>query len=283
MIKRIQSFIGVLKDSKHPFRFIIGMMLMESGLNRFFVISMNGYKIRFSRSALAVTLFADAKERHEDEDFLIRILKPGQVYVDIGANIGTLVLTASPLVGDKGKVYAVEAHPATFKHLEANVLLNQYTNIELINSAAGEKKGSIYFSDINSDDQNKVLLQQANGIEVKVDTLDNIFAGLPHINLLKIDVEGYEKFVLEGAANTLTKTDVLYFESWEKHFKGFGYDTATILHMLKNAHFTIFKTGPDQLMTLPVNYHSANCENLVAIKNPELFCSTYGYRVKNNS
>jgi FkbM family methyltransferase len=279
MIKRIKAFIGVLKDSKHPFRFVIGMILMKSGLNRFFTIRMNGYKINFSRSALAVTLFADSKERHEDEDFLKRILRPGQVYMDIGANIGTLVLTASPIVEPGGKVIAVEAHPVTFKHLEANVALNKFSNIFLVNSAAGERQGHIFFSNINSDDQNKVLLQHSKGIEVKVDKLDNIFAAEPRIDLLKIDVEGYEKFVLQGAASTLNKTGVVYFESWEKHFNGFGYDTIALLDILRHSGFKIYKAGPDTLMNLPVGYRSEFCENLVAIKDPELFCITYGYRL----
>jgi hypothetical protein len=62
MIHRIKAFIGVLRDSKHPFRFFTGMVLVKTGLSRFFTIQMNGYKIKFSRSSLAVSLFADSKD-----------------------------------------------------------------------------------------------------------------------------------------------------------------------------------------------------------------------------
>ena len=97
-----------------------GQLLMKTGLSRFFTIPMNGYKIKFSRSALAFTLFADREDRHDDEEFVKRILKNGDVYVDVGANIGTLALAASTKVSNNGKVIAIEAHPGTFDHLKAN-------------------------------------------------------------------------------------------------------------------------------------------------------------------
>jgi hypothetical protein len=147
----------------------------------------------------------------------------------------------------------------------------------LINSAAGEKKGTIFFTNINSDDQNKVLLEQSKGIEVKVDTLDHLFANEPRIDLLKIDVEGYEKFVLQGAASTLQKTDVVYFESWEKHYNGFGYKTSDVLTILRSAGFIVYKAGANNLKALPENYRSELCENLVAVKNIKSFCAFYGY------
>ncbi len=259
----------------------MGQLLAKSGLNRFFTIRMQGYKINFSRSALALSLFADSDQRHEDEQFLQRILKPGQVYADIGANIGTLVLSAAAAVGPTGKVIGIEAHPVTFKHLQANVAINDFSNIVLINSAAGDREGSLFFSNINSDDQNKVLTAEGIGIEIKVDTPDHLLAAEPNIDLLKIDVEGYEKFVFQGAILTLKKTSIIYFESWEKHFSHFGYKTADIISILTDNNFSVYKPTGNQLLSLPASYQSVSCENLVALKNTNEFCKTYGYSIVN--
>ena len=279
MINRIKEFAGVLRLSRHPLKIIFGQLLAKTGLHRFFTIPMQGYKINFSRSALALSLFADSHQRHEDEQFLQRILKPGQVYADIGANIGTLILSAAAAVGPTGKVIGIEAHPVTFKHLQANVAINDFSNIVLINSAAGDKEGSVFFSNINSDDQNKVLTGPGIGIEIKVDTPDHLLAAESTIDVLKIDVEGYEKFVLQGATLTLQKTRIVYFESWEKHFSNFGYKTADIIRILKENNFEVYKPTGNQLVSLPASYQSERCENLVALKDTNGFCKAYGYVV----
>jgi len=239
---------------------------------------MNGYKLKFSESALAVTLFADRHERHEDEDLVRKILNSGDVYVDVGANIGTLALTAATAVMPTGEVIAIEAHPETFKKLEENIRLNQF-EIRAINSAAGNTKGSIRFSNINSDDQNKVMADGGTGIDVQVNTLDSILHDVKQINLLKIDVEGYEKFVLEGALQTMQRTGVILFESWDKHFQGFGYSVADVVHLLQQNGFRVFKPVDDALMPIPGDYTSSQCENLIALKDPKGFCDHTGFKM----
>ncbi len=281
MIKRLQSFFTVLKESKHPFRIIYGQLLVKTGLHRFFTIPQNGFKIHFSKSALAVTLFAQQDERKEDEEMLQRLLKPGQVYVDVGANIGTLTLAASGMVASNGKVIAIEAHPVTMQYLRDNVALNQFKNIEVIHTAAGNQQGELVFSSINSDDQNKVLLNKSGGVTVQVNTLDHVLASTSTIDLLKIDVEGYEKMVLEGATETLRKTTVLLYESWEKHFEGYGYQTQDVIRLLQTAGFTVGKAAGDRFELLSDHYSSLRCENLLAVKNKEAFCTAYGYTLIN--
>jgi FkbM family methyltransferase len=279
MKQRIKAFFSVLRESQHPLRLIVGVVLMKTGLNRFCKVRMTGYRIWFSKSALALTLFSNRENRHEDEDIIKRLLKPGSVYVDIGANIGTLSLTAHTVVGDSGKVIAVEAHPQTFMHLVSNVKLNGFNQIHCINAAAGNHQGSIMFSNIGSDDQNKVLAMGDQGIPVKLDTLDNLLAGESNIDLLKLDVEGYEKFVLEGGRSVLSNTKVVFFESWDKHFAGFGYSAGDVISLFNHAGFEVYKSEGDTLIKAEVTYKSHNCENLLAIKDVEFFCKMYGYRL----
>lgn len=276
---RFSAFIGVLKDSKNPVRVILAQLLVKTGLHKFFNIRLNGYNIKFSKSALAITLFANPDERHDDEDFLRKVLKPGDVYVDVGANIGTLVLAAASITGPFGKVVAIEAHPSTFKILEENIKLNKLTNIDAKNFAVGNKKGTVFFSNINSDDQNKVLVKSEAGIEVAMETLDNLLAGLERITILKIDVEGYEKFVLEGAFETLSKASAVYFESWQQHFNVFNYTTEDILAIFDSNGFKVYEVMNNILTPLLPRHISVSCQNLLAIKDLELFCQKYNFRI----
>jgi hypothetical protein len=73
--------------------------------------------------------------------------------------------------------------------------------------------------------------------------------------LLKIDVEGFELFTLRGASRMLKTTEMVYFESWESHFKKYGYSTTDVLTLLADHGF---ETG------VPRDYRSEVCENLLA-------------------
>lgn len=257
---------------------MLGHFLVKTGLNKNITINrINGYKLKLSRSSLAISLFADKNAWLDDEYFLKEILNPGDTYVDVGANIGTLVLTASNTVSNSGEVVGIEAHPETFKNLEANIKLNKFTNIKLIRSAVGNHKGSLFFSNINSDDQNKVLLEQKSGIEIEVNSLDELLSEYSNISLLKIDVEGYEKYVLEGALETLKKTKIILFESWEEHFANYGYDTGHIIQILNDQGFEVYKKDNDKLQLLKVDYRSNVCENLMAFKDARSFKSDHGF------
>lgn len=255
-----------MSNSRNPIRLLAAQLLVKTGLNRFFIIHMNGYKLRFSNSALAVTLFADKQERNNDEDLLRRVLPHGGTYVDVGANIGTLVFPAARIVGPEGKVVGIEAHPQTFKNLEANVTLNRFPNIEIIHTAAGNSTGEIFFSNMNTDDQNKVVEENASTIRVPVNTLDKILINIAYVSVLKIDVEGYEKFVLEGAAEVLGRTDVVLYESWDSHFLKFGYNAGVVAEFFYRNDFRVYRFKTDKLMPFTTGDKSEVCENLLAIR-----------------
>jgi FkbM family methyltransferase len=227
---------------------------------------MNGYKLRFTPSALSITLFSNPGDRDHDEHFFRQILKNGDVYVDVGANIGTLALCASGLVGDTGKVIAIEAHPVTFNYLSKNIKLNAFTNVSLLNYAAGNKEGTLLFSNINSDDQNKVITTEDGGITVPVKTLDQLLHDENKIKLIKIDVEGFEKFVIEGAEEVLQKTSMVFFESWDQSFKGYGYTAADVITLLESMQFRVYRMSGLQKYLIDSTHHSSICENLLAIK-----------------
>lgn len=192
--------------------------------------------------------------------------------MDIGSNIGDLTLAAASVVGPEGKVYSFEAHPRTYRFLVANVALNGCINVVAFNLALGDKEAEILLVDVGrSDDQNRVS-ENGRGISTKMTRLDDVLISERHIQLLKIDVEGYEKFVLDGASRMLDTTSCVYFESWESHFRRYGYTCVDLLLILVERGFKIFKlAGNDALASVEVGYKSAILENLIAVRDLDDF------------
>ncbi len=138
---------------------------------------------------------------------LHQFLKPGSTFLDIGANIGLMSSIASKQVGEKGKVLAVEANPKTQEILQHNLALNGCENVEIFPLALGETQGkAMLFENWNVNRGGASLLSQdgGNGIEVPVDTIDFLFKN-DQIDLIKIDVEGFELEVLKGGIDLLKK------------------------------------------------------------------------------
>lgn len=143
---------------------------------------------------------------HEFEDmaFLLHFLRKEDVFCDIGANIGSYTILASGVTGASS--FAFEPVPATFRHLRNNISIN---SLELLvktyNLGLDKKEGQLYFTS-GLDTVNHAVAEgepSEKTIRVKVSRLDTILqTEVPA--LIKIDVEGFEKYVLEGAQQTLS-------------------------------------------------------------------------------
>ncbi len=142
-------------------------------------------------------------------DIFKRFLNPGDCFIDIGANIGLMSLYASKLVGETGKVISFEAHPETFKWFQFNIDLNHAANIQANSFALGSEAGNaeIYDNwDINRGGASLIVKSKdsvGHAIEVKV--LDEVLDSKVVPKLIKIDVEGFELPVLQGAEKTIRK------------------------------------------------------------------------------
>lgn len=146
------------------------------------------------------------------------LLQTDKVFVDIGAHIGTYTWTCAKKAYH---TYSFECNPQAFCYLAANIALNKLefkTNI--YNCALGnEEKVATYYIRSNDGGGNgvKVLSELDNSlkkIDVQMKTLDSF--NITNIGLIKIDVEGFEKEVLEGSINTLKNNNFpkIIFESW---------------------------------------------------------------------
>ena len=139
---------------------------------------------------------------YDESMFVIHHLKENELFVDVGANVGHFTLIAAGIC--KAKVIAFEPIPATFSNLNKNVTSNNLgALVKTFNIGIGEKKGFLNFS-TNLDVMNAVALEhEPNVIRIAVEKLDYVLEDNFPV-FLKIDVEGYEMFVLKGALDVLS-------------------------------------------------------------------------------
>lgn len=260
---------------KNPAGFFFSRLLFRLHLSQFIPIKRKGYKIRFFPTIMSKFCYDKVEYfRGDEEKFLERYLREGDVYIDVGANIGLFALKAASIVLDSGTVYAFEPMPKIFACLRSNINFNKFKNVKLYNYGVGDKPGQAFISDHPVDDSVNSILNSGS-IGVKLVTLDSLSLYENSINLLKVDVEGYELFVFTGAKTTLEKTDCVFFESWETHFKKYGYGCADVFNILKMSGFKIYKAAGVELIEIKDDYISVDCEDLIAIRDLESFKSRY--------
>jgi FkbM family methyltransferase len=164
-------------------------------------------------------------------NYLLKNLKKGGVFIDVGAHVGFYSLLSSKLLGENGRVFSFEAENTNFHFLQENVILNKLKNIKIVNKAVGSNNdvAELFINPLNeggnslvNDDYyydndekwrvekiikifpNKILKQNVEMVSIDHflhnNNLDNL-----NIDMIKVDVEGAEYDVLLGARNLLFK------------------------------------------------------------------------------
>ncbi|MDQ6950342.1 MAG: FkbM family methyltransferase [Mariprofundales bacterium] len=151
-----------------------------------------------------------------------RLLRSGDVVIDVGANVGQYALMAATAVGDNGAVYAFEPSPNILTKLRRNRKLNELTNLQIVPSAVGSKSefGNFYPAEGYNEGIGSLVYQGGSDagmrsetpIQVEVITLDDFCNNnaINRVDFIKIDAEGYDFEVLKGAEYTLqTNQDIV--------------------------------------------------------------------------
>jgi FkbM family methyltransferase len=155
-----------------------------------------------------------------ETDAFRQLLRPGNIVVDVGANIGTHTLFFAQAVGRGGLVYAFEPQRIVFQTLCANLALNSITNVFCYQAALGEAPGTVLVPPLDYAQPNNYgsleLGTHTAGERVSVWRLDDL--ELPSCRLIKVDVEGMELQVLRGAAGMIGRHQpILYVENDRPH------------------------------------------------------------------
>jgi FkbM family methyltransferase len=196
-----------------------------------------------------------------------QIVHAGDVVIEVGANIGAHTLRLAQLAGPSGRVHAFEPQRIIFQTLCANLALNSITNTHCYLQGVGSATGELPIPPLDYESPNNFgglalgadspHLRSATDPSVEVVPLvmlDQVFASLPRLRFLKIDVEGMEPDVLQGGRELILRTrPVLYVEN-DRPAK-----SETLVASLRALGYDLYWHTP--LLYNPANYFG-NRENV---------------------
>lgn len=168
-------------------------------------------------------------------ELLRKIMRPGMVVLDIGANIGFYSVLFAKLVGERGKVIAFEPENNIYSHLKKSV--SDFPQVEIYNLAVGEKSEMIpfYHSDLyNVDGRTYDAGGNRKKTIVKCTSIDEHLTAEQRIDLIKIDIQGYEYYAFKGMARTIRKARqiAILAEFWPHAMKQAGVEPQVFLGLL---------------------------------------------------
>jgi FkbM family methyltransferase len=178
---------------------------------------------------------------------LFKVIKPEFYIVDAGANIGFLSMNLAKLC-PQGFIYSFEPDSENFDYLQRNKNNNHFTNIHLFKTALGEKAGKaeLYKMYDNNPGANRILSSQPNqniaSETIEIAVLDEFKknGAIKKINLLKIDVEGFEPFVLKGAKEIIeTWRPILFIELAEVNLRQQGYTARKLIELVESFNYSV--------------------------------------------
>jgi len=205
---------------------------------------------------------------------VLRFAPEGGVAVDVGANLGEWSVPLAKAVGPNGRVLCCEPNPSVAAALAATLAINNLAQARVIPAALSAADGDGHLV-VHAADTGLAHLADA-GIPVRLRSLDSLLVelGFDRLDLLKIDVEGHEARVLEGAANTLRRLrPVLIFESAHEaagerdvianRLEDSGYDIVAVLH-----HYGALACSAAEYRAAAGACAGAEARNLLALPRP---------------
>jgi len=211
-------------------------------------------------------------ENEKEKRLFDKIVKPGFIVFDIGANIGSTSLRFASLVGEHGKVYCFEPITKTYNRLVENILINDFKNIILYKYALSDSnyEREMFYSYVS--DRNSFAPDQINYGSEKVECimLDTFITknNIGNINFIKIDVEGAELFVLKGGINALLKNSpIIYLEIFNKKIKELGYTLEDLQNFTRSIGYNFFRIKHDLSKAIKIeDITSVELENVLLVK-----------------
>jgi FkbM family methyltransferase len=186
-----------------------------------------------------------------------KVQTEGTTIVDIVANMGSHTLNFAQLVGDNGKVYAFEPSRLVYYQLCGNVFANGFPNVYCENIALGDTNeiDSIsvedldYFNDSVNSGNTHVGVFGKHIVSVK--NLDDY--QLDNVSLIKIDVQGYEPYVLDGAKQTILKNKpTIFIEIEPEHLEMFGFNEWDVINRLHDLGYQVIHDHKFDYVAIPL-------------------------------
>lgn len=144
-------------------------------------------------------------------------LTPGDVFVDIGTNVGVMALLAATIVGPSGRVIAVEPEPENLQMLYRGIILNGVTNVDVWPFAASNTQSVFSLGGLSNghvEEAGRSIATEAGAKLVQSVRLDDLLGDLPRLDCVKIDIEGHEPKATEGFWANVTKHRPTLIVEW---------------------------------------------------------------------
>jgi len=228
------------------------------------------FLVRNGETGLTGNIYTGLHE-FPDMAYLLHVIREDDLFIDIGANVGSFSILACAARGARG--IAFEPIPSSFARLTENIRLNRIEDRVLCrNVGLGKETANLFFTS----DQDTVNHALAEGercetsISVPVVTVDETVT-IAAPTLIKIDVEGYETPVLEGAHQTLDNPNV-HSVIMELNGSGvrYGYDESKIVSQMLAHGFKTYAYDPFLRSLEPLNARKSNSGNTIFIRNEAL-------------
>ncbi|TRU35255.1 MAG: FkbM family methyltransferase [Microcystis aeruginosa Ma_MB_F_20061100_S20] len=202
-------------------------------------------------------------------------IRPDMTVIDVGANVGVYTFSAAQRVGETGKVIAIEPFKDCVNCLQETSRINQLPWVKIYEAAASDHCGSAKLSLYNASELNEVISDNspssdsANTVTIQCLTLDSLIEteNLTRVDWLKIDAEGHEIQVLQGAERLLTefKPNIIY-----ENIAGAHGSNGAIMEYIQAKGYQVYSYRPYIQELVPVtDANQLNSQlNLIAVYNP---------------
>lgn len=216
-----------------------------------------GAGLRFNATGSAVGYLLGTSEI-EEQELLARLLKPGDTFYDIGANVGFYSTISARLVGPNGHVYAFEPYGPSAEMAKRNAHLNNFSNVTVIQAAVGSEEGDVHLDTHTGQLSTHYRIARDNSrstLEVPVTSID-LYAKRHKLhgpNVVMIDVEGGEIDVLRGMLTTLRSYRPIVM--CEVHWTGDAFKRLVVGHLAELGYVASTYEG-SPLPTMTSRYHA---------------------------
>jgi FkbM family methyltransferase len=218
--------LGILRK-----KISIGAYCFPRRMQNELFVSISNHDV-ISQLGVGATCFREKVWESPVEHTIDKVLKKGDIALDIGANIGYFSAMMARKVGPLGKVFSFEPTPDTATQLKQTKMVNQADNLIIFESGLGSTRqtATIQYEPSISGNASlypRIMGEKAVKAKVQIETLDHLFENgqIQQCQFVKIDVEGHEKEVLRGGVNYLAKSkpSILYeFNPETAELAGFG-------------------------------------------------------------
>ena len=220
-IKRYRRYYGLSKAFRTILHYgYVATKKIKPNYPKDNIVDVNGYKLLVMPNDLGISSELLMFQTHEPltTRLLSKELRKGMTCLDVGSNIGYYAMLESHIVGNEGKIIAIEPSPNNYEYLKKNLELQPTSNIDAYNFAAADKDGQVNF----------LIYKESNGcmtipdgekttipgevIKVQAKRLDNFLdeISVKKVDFVRMDVEGYEYHILKGMKNTIKNSKPMF-------------------------------------------------------------------------